>query len=92
MSGKSLQYTIEIVNGSVVTCQRGVYPDSSVLHGQEFRQLCAWYETVEAAKLANPGYEDLTGQETYRPEACLPAEPEPWFDEAAAGERWTDDY
>ena len=70
-------------------CQCGVYEESSVLHGQDFCQLSECYdEDLEKAKREHPEAEVV---DYYKPTAELPREPEPWFDPANAGERWSED-
>ncbi len=82
--------TIEFVHGSWWLCQRGVYDRSSVLAGQDFRQLQKHYETLEQAQVENPKAE--VTDEGIAP-VYIPVNPPEWFDPAAAGEAWgEDDY
>lgn len=69
----------------------GVYEDWSVLAGQEKRSYVdGGFPTAAAAKAAYPKAEVSEGT-GYR-EVTVPHEPPAWFDEAAIGERWDDDY
>jgi hypothetical protein len=82
--------SIEMAHGNIWLCERGVYPYSSVLHGQEFRQLMRPYDSVEAAVAENPGVVvDLEGQ---RPPVFIPQKPPEDFDPADCGEHWSEDY
>ncbi len=77
--------TIEFIHGSYWLCPRGVYGPSSVLAGQDFRQLQKPYDTLEAAKAENP---DATWSDEGRPSTYIPDNPPDWFDPLAAGEAW----
>lgn len=66
-----------------------VYPDSSVLAGQERRRFLDSFPTLAEAKTAYPeakeagcGYRNIPVPET----------PPDWFDPANAGEQWAEDY
>lgn len=82
--------SIEFAHSNYWLCQRGVYDRSSVLAGQDFRQLCKPYDSLEEAKADNPGVTvDLDG---CRPETFIPQNAPDWFDPADAGECWDEDY
>lgn len=70
----------------------GTYPSSSVLAGQYMFQRLGWYESVEEALKDWPmaTLDDLPAV-NHNPASLGPA-PADWFDPAAAGERWDDDY
>jgi hypothetical protein len=83
--------SIEFVHSNYWLCQRGVYSESSVLAGQDFRRLMRAYDSLEEAKAANPGVP--VPEEAYAPEpVVIPLTAPAWFDEANAGERWDEDY
>lgn len=82
--------TIELVHGKYWLCQRGVYERSSVLAGQDFRQLNKAYDTLEEAQTDNPG---VKFSDEGRPEIFIPTHAPSWFDPADAGEAWgEEDY
>lgn len=86
---RTIEETIEQAHGHIWYCHRGVYPESSVLAGQDYRQLVQPYETVEEAKSAHPGARvDLEG---VRPETYIPRTAPDWFDPADAGEVWNEE-
>ena len=78
----------------------GVYPESSVLAGQASRSNLDMFETLEDARREWPFAEVLdhstrpfrTGGESLADLSGLPRSEPDWFDPAAAGERWDDDY
>ena len=85
--------TIELVNGNWWFCQRGVYDRSSVLAGQDFRQLVRCFgegdEGLQDAKSEHPKAEvSWEG----KPQTYIPVNPPAWFDPMDAGERWDEDY
>lgn len=83
--------SIEKVHDTIWVCQHGVYERSSVLAGQDYRQLVKPFDTVEEAKAEFPEAKvDLEGYDPLPFELSSVA-PD-WFDEANAGERWNDDY
>lgn len=71
-----------------------VYPESSVLAGQERRRFLNSFETLAAAKKAYPEAETYTlGAGTGYREITIPHTPPAWFDPMNAGETWDDaDY
>ncbi len=69
----------------------GVYPDSSVLAGQERRSFIDSFPTLAEAKAAYPNAEyQGEGASGYR-EIYIPETPPYWFDASIAGERWSED-
>lgn len=82
--------TIEPHHDAWWLCQHGTYPESSILAGQEFRQLCKPYPTKEQAISDNPGV--LVLEADWTPQVSVPVNPPEWFDEANAGEHWNEDY
>jgi hypothetical protein len=68
----------------------GVYPDSSVLAGQERRSFVDSFPTLAEAKASYPNAEYNGEGSGYR-EVYIPESPPYWFDPANAGEQWTDD-
>jgi len=86
-----IQETIELIHNVWWFCQRGKYDHNSVLEGQDFRQLCKAYDTLEVAKAEHPEAEVRDYDE--RPRVFLPKEPPAWFDPLDAGEVWSEsDY
>lgn len=86
-------YTIEpdVKGEGFWVCQYGVYSESSILAGQQYRQLCKHYDTVQAAQADYPGAE-VADHQRYIPPTYIPKVPPPWFDELDAGEHWDEDY
>lgn len=84
------EHTIEQVHGKFWYCQRGIYDPSSVLAGQEFRQLVQPFDTVEEAQAAYP--DAILNLDGERPEVYIPVNPPNWFDPTDAGEYWDEDY
>jgi hypothetical protein len=68
----------------------GIYPESSVLAGQERRSFIDSFPTLAEAQSAYPDAEWQDGS-GYR-EIVIPHEPPEWFDPGNAGETWDDDY
>lgn len=65
-----------------------VYPDSSVLAGQERRTFLDSFPTLAEAKAAYPGArESGCGYRNIE----IPRTPPAWFDPANAGESWEDE-
>jgi hypothetical protein len=62
-----------------------VYPESSVLAGQERRSFLDSFKTLDEAKAAYPDAE--FSAPGYR-EIVIPHTPPDWFDPANAGETW----
>lgn len=88
--GTQITLTIEMAHDNIWLCQRGVYPYSSVLRGQDYRQLMRPYDTLEQAIAENPtAIVDLDGQ---RPVAFVPVNAPEDFDPDYCGERWSEDY
>jgi len=85
---KTLTITIENVHNSWWLCQRGTYDRSSVLAGQEFRQLTKHYNTLDEAKAENPGVEVV---DWYAPQVIIPETAPDWFDPSDAGEVWSEE-
>jgi hypothetical protein len=85
------EYTIEIVHGKVWHCEHGVYSSSSVLEGNDYRQLMECYDTVAEAVAAHPTARVIEGEWEPAPVAMSRVAPD-WFDPDDAGERWDDDY
>lgn len=70
----------------------GTYEDWSVLAGQEKRSSLGTFDTLEEAQAAHPEASwQGEGSCGFR-EVNIPETAPDWFDEANAGERWTDDY
>jgi len=73
----------------------GVYPESSVLHGQRRNEFVVHFDSMEEARKVYPDAVEIHKQsldwETSLTSG-MPSEPESWFDPADAGERWDDDY
>lgn len=67
----------------------GVYPESSVLAGQERRSCLGIFATKAAAQAEFPGVPYVDGSRFI--ERTLPETPPPWFDPTLAGESWSDD-
>ena len=67
----------------------GTYPSWSVLAGQEKRSFVQEFDRLEEAQAAYPGAEWNGGGSGYRP-VTLPDTPPDWFDEANAGEHWSE--
>lgn len=78
----------------------GTYPESSVLAGQPSRSCLDMGDTLDALRAEWPHAEVIdhstkpfrTGNETLAELSGLPPTPPAWFDPAAAGERWDEDY
>ena len=81
-------HTIEFVHGNYWLCRRGVYEESSVLAGQDFRQLCKSYESLEEAQLENP---DIEISDEGKPISFMPQTAPDWFDPMDAGEVWSEE-
>lgn len=69
------------------------YPEHSVLHGRPRRTAIDDFDTPEEAAAAYPDA-DVLDYSTRYPDSTydIGPHPESWFDPAAAGERWDDDY
>ena len=87
---RNIVYTIEQAHNRFWVCQRGVYEESSVLAGQEFRQLVKPYDSVEKAKADYP--EAVVELDGVQPEVYIPVNPPTWFHPEDAGESWAEDY
>ena len=84
-------YSIEFVHKNWWLCQRGIYERSSVLAGEDFRQLCKPYKSLDEAKADNPGVK-VSDEDAPVP-AELSINAPNWFDPSDAGESWgEDDY
>ena len=72
--------------------EHGVYPESSVLAGQDRRALLAHYDTVKQAKQSYPQANVLewSTRNTWT-RTDLPIHPPKWFDPFDAGEVWSED-
>lgn len=70
--------------------QYGIYPNSSVLHGQQKRSFLGSYGTLEEAQAAYPEAE-WDGGASNRMPVHIPDNPPGWFDPLDAGESWSDD-
>lgn len=68
-----------------------VYPESSVLAGQERRSLLDRFPSLAEARAAYPDAE-WNGEGSGFREIVIPREPPEWFDPANAGETWDGDY
>lgn len=83
------KYTIERAHKNIWLCLRGTYGPSSVLAGEDFRQLVKPYNTLEEAVAENPNAEvDLDAG--YEPSSMSDIAPD-WFDPSAAGETWNEE-
>lgn len=83
--------SIEFVHDNYWLCARGTYDRSSVLAGEDYRQLQVPYDTLEAAQAANPGV--AVSDEGAPIVRELPTSAPSWFDPMDAGEAWgEDDY
>lgn len=69
----------------------GVYPHSSVLHGQQRRIMLKSFGSLKEAQVACPSA-TVVEEARYVPRASVPQCPEDWFDPSAAGESWDEDY
>ena len=87
------EYTIEIVHGKVWHCEHGVYSSSSVLEGNDYRQLMECFDQdLEAAKAKYPTATVIDGEWCPAP-AVMPLSAPDWFDPDDAGEAWgEEDY
>ena len=85
-----INLSIEFVHENYWLCSRGVYDRSSVLAGEDYRQLCVPYDSLAEAQAANPGV--AVSDEGAPAQRDLPENAPSWFDESDAGERWSDDY
>ena len=84
-------YTLEEIDGTWWLCVRGTYDRNSVLEGQDYRQLCKAYDSLDEAKRDNPGVKINTEGRPYQSELSTSAPR--WFDPDDAGEAWgEDDY
>jgi len=88
---RTIEYTsIEWVHEAYWYCQHGTYDQSSVLAGEDFRQLVMSYDSIEDARAAHP--DALVDLEGYAPEVReLPINPPSWFHPEDAGESWDED-
>ena len=68
----------------------GTFEPTSVLAGQPSRTFLDSFDSVNEAEEKYPDAEVVRG--STRVECTLPATPPSWFDPAAAGERWDEDY
>ncbi len=84
-----MKYTIETAHENIWLCLRGTYGPSSVLAGEDFRQLVKPYDTLEEAVAENPNAEiDLdAGYELSNMSDTAPD----WFDPGIAGEVWDEE-
>lgn len=76
--------------GGFTAYGHGTYEPTSVLAGQYMRCYLESFDTIEQAQAAYPAAEYVAGSTRVDtdPGPCAPA----WFDPAAAGERWDEDY
>lgn len=86
---KNLELTLEFVHDNWWFCQRGRYDRSSVLAGQEFRQLVSAYDSLSEAKEAHP--EATIRTDGYVDKWELPQTAPDWFDPLDAGEVWSEE-
>lgn len=80
-------------DGEFAVYGHDTYPRSSVLAGRHRRTFLDSFESPEAAAEAYPEA-DAIEWSSRAPDHDDPLGPNPasWFDPAAAGERWDDDY
>lgn len=77
-------------DGEFAMYEYGVYPEGSVLAGQERRRFRdGGFTSAAEAKAAYPEA-TVAGGSGYR-EIVIPRTPPPWFDPANAGETWDSD-
>jgi hypothetical protein len=69
----------------------GVYDRHSVLAGQSRRCFLNAFATLEEAQAAFPDAQ-IFGHSTYSTVPAMPSCAPAWFDPAAAGESWGEDY
>jgi hypothetical protein len=84
MVGKTYQHDDEFG-----VYEYGVYPEGSVLAGQEKRSLKDRFPTLEEAREAYPAATVANG--SLYLEITIPESPPEWFDPELAGERWGDE-
>ncbi len=79
-------------DGGFWVVQHGVYSESSVLAGQDFRQLTRHFDTLEETQAAFPQAEalDYSTKNTWAGQS-LPDVAPAWFDPANAGEVWREE-
>lgn len=88
-------YTLERRDGdgSCWLVGHGVYPESSVLAGQERVALLEWFGSLKEAREAHPDAEVLPFDQVSRSSARCPDIPPADFDPLACGEVWhEEDY
>jgi len=86
-------YTIEFEKPHWVVFGHGEYPEDSVLAGEYARNRLAHCKTLAEAQALYPRAE-VPEYSTRIPSGWLPVSdlPPAWFDPAACGERWDEDY
>jgi len=83
-----VEETMEFVHNNYWYCQRGRYSKSSVLAGQEYRQLVHAYNSLEDAKIAHPSAA-IEDRPVDKWEMSI--NPPSWFDPMSAGEVWNEE-
>ena len=91
MSNLTIEPYIDTLFHGVAVYRHDVYPDSSVLAGQDRRAFVEMFETVEDALVVGHSTRRHSAGDSLADLSGLPSEPPSWFDPAAAGERWDDD-